>query len=57
MEQEGDKLLIAYAGWKMLGIYPEVKGKTNLHPVSVGPVSGVLFWTLRASTDEHRQGG
>lgn len=27
--------LIAYAGWKVQGIYPKVKGKTNLHPASV----------------------
>ena len=24
--------LIAYAGWEVLGIYLEVKGKANLHP-------------------------
>lgn len=35
--------LIAYSGWKMLGIYPEVKGKTNLHPVSVDPVHGCVI--------------
>lgn len=26
--------LIAYARWKVLGVYLEVKGKTNLHPDS-----------------------
>lgn len=35
--------LIAYAGWKVLGVYPEVKGKTHLHPVSVGPVCGSVI--------------
>lgn len=34
--------LIAYAGWKVLGIYLEVKGKANLHPESVGPVCGCI---------------
>lgn len=32
--------LIAYAGWKVLGVYLEVKGKTNLHPESARPVCG-----------------
>lgn len=35
--------LIAYAGWKVLGIYLEVKGKANLHPESVGPVCGCVI--------------
>lgn len=34
--------LIAYAGWKVLGIYPKVMEKTNLHPVSVGPFCGCV---------------
>lgn len=35
--------LIDYAGWEVLGVYPEVKGKTNLHPLSVGPICGCVI--------------
>lgn len=34
--------LIAYADSKVLGIYPKVIEKTNLHPVSVGPFCGMM---------------